>query len=157
MQVNIDKKAGFRVAGKAYTLDSKDQAKNIRKEFLEEFTSDDLKDLGSFCALRLYNAKDDNYNYFLGFEIADNDFIENHDLEIKEVEESLYLEVPVEGEGGLDKAYEYTYEEFFPNKKYFHSLGPDIEFYQYDHKKKAVGNVSLFIAVMKNPHIDKDQ
>ena len=152
MQVNIDKKPGFRLAGKEYNLENANDAKNVRENFLKEFKDYDVKSLGSFCGLRQYNALDGTYKYFLGFEISDPDFIKEKNLDLVEIEESLYLEVPVDGEDGLSEGYRYTYEEFFPNKKYFHGLSPDIEFYQYDNQSKKIADVNLYISLMANPH-----
>lgn len=152
MQINIDNQPGIRLAGRAYKLENGSDAKEVRRKFLEEFKDLDLKDLGSFCGLRQYNALDGTFDYFLGFEISDPDFIKEWSLEIYEIEESLYLEVPVDGEDGIEEGYKYTYEEFFPNKKYFHSLDPDLEFFQYDGKKREIGNVSLYISLMENIH-----
>lgn len=152
MQVNIDKKPGFRLAGKEYNLGNASDAKEVREKFLDEFKGYDIKELGSFCGLRQYNALDGTYKYFLGFEISDPDFIKEKNLELVEIEESLYLELPLDSLDGLMEAYRYTYEEFFPNKKYFHALGPDIEFFQYDDESKEIGNINLYISLMENPH-----
>lgn len=152
MQVNVDKKPGFRLAGREYKLNNANDAKDVRKNFLEEFKDYDIKELGSFCGLKQYNALDGTYKYFLGFEISDPDFISEKNLDLVEIEESLYLEVPVDGEEGLSEGYRYTYEDFFPNKKYYHALGPDIEFFQYDDECKKIGNVELYISLMENPN-----
>lgn len=119
MQINVDNQPGLRLAGRAYKLENASDAKEVRRKFLEEFKDLDLKDLGSFCGLRQYNALDGTFDYFLGFEISDPDFIKEWSLEVYEIEESLYLEVPIDGEDGLDEGYRYTYEEFFPKQKVF--------------------------------------
>ena len=152
MQTNIDIMPQLRLAGKEYKLDDVSCAKEVRRKFLERFTDVDLKDLGSFCGLRQYNALDGTYKYFLGFEISDSDFIRQRDLDIFEIEETLYLEIPIDDEDSLEEGYKYAYEDFFPNKKYFHSLNPDLEFFQYDYEKKEIGNVSLYISLMENVH-----
>lgn len=153
MQITVNNQPGLRLAGKTYKLEDIGQAGKIRKKFLDEFNDVDLGELGSFCGLRKYNALDGTYDYFLGFETSDKDFIKQRSLEIYETDESLYLEVPVGSEDLLEEGYRYTYEEFFPNKKYFHSLGPDVEFFQYDNQKKAIANVGLYISLMENINV----
>lgn len=156
MQVNIDTKQALRLAGKAFKLTDKSEAGPIRDDFLKTYQYDLLDELEAAYGLLQYNAIDQSYDYFLGFELADETIIADKGFEIREIDPSLYLELPVEGMDGLAEAYHYTYEEFFPNKKYFHGLGPDVEFYQYDSKQKAIGNVELYICLKKNPHNQGD-
>lgn len=151
MQVNVDKKLDFKIAGQSFTIKSREDAEDIKKEFLKEY-EELIKSFGSAFGLMEYNAIDQNYNYFIGFEICDPDLIENNNFIINEIPESTYLEVPVDTDGGIKEAYRYTYEDYFPNKKYFHGLGPDIEFYQYDEENNSIGNTKLFICLRENPH-----
>lgn len=151
MQVNVDKKLAFKIAGQSFTLRDRSEANDIRSSFLKDY-KDILKEHGSAFALMEYNALEQNYNYFIGFEIADKDIIKENNFISYDVGESEYLEVPVENVEGLKEGYRYTYEDYFPNKKYFHGLGPDIEFYQYDETSDDIANVKLFICLRKNPH-----
>lgn len=151
MQINIDKKPGFKISGKSFTINNREESEKLREEFLEDFKEKGLEEFGAMFALMEYDAINQDYKYFLGFETSDEDFINENNLEVREVEESLYLEVPVEN-SDLESGYKYTYEEFFPNKKYFHNIGPDIEFYQYDQENEKIGNVELYIALKENPH-----
>lgn len=151
MQVNVDKKLGFKIAGKAFKIDKREDAHQIRDSFLNEYRQI-LKEHGAAFGLMEYNALDQNYNYFIGFEVSDRETIEKNNFLVYEIPGSYYLEVAVEGLDGLNDAYSYTYEEYFPNKKYFHGLGADIEFYQYDESTDSIGNVKLFILLRENPN-----
>ena len=151
MQVNVDKKLGFKIAGKAFKIDKREDANLIRDSFLNEH-KEILKEHGAAFGLMEYNALDQNYNYFIGFEVSDRETIEKNNFLVYEIPGSYYLEVAVEGLDGLKDAYSYTYKEYFPNKKYFHGLGPDIEFYQYDESTDSIGNVKLFILLRENPN-----
>lgn len=151
MQVNVDKKQAFKIAGKPYKLSDRAEAVEYKKEFYENYRERVLEDLGAFYGLMTYNALDQSYDYFLGFELNDQEIIDELELEIREVDESYYLEVPIENED-LEEGYRYTYQEFFPNKKYFHGIGPDVEFYQYDENKNEIGNVELYICLKLNPN-----
>ena len=153
MNTNIDKKPGFKIAGLAYTLNDRNESKAIRDKFLNEYKNKGIEDFGSFYGLMEFNALEQNYNYFLGFELADKEVIDDLDFNLREIPESYYLELDIEDEN-LGEAYDYTYQKFFPNKKYFHGLGPDVEFYQYDQKDEKIGNVCLYICLKLNPHIE---
>ena len=148
MQVKVDKKLAFKIAGQSFTIKSREQAKDIRDKFLEE-NKDILKDQDTFFGLMEYNALDQNYKYFLGFKIKDKSLFDKNKFISYEVPEGEYLEVPVDSEDGLKEGYRYTYEEYFPNKKYFHGIGPDIEAYKYDN---GIKDVKLFISLKENPH-----
>lgn len=151
MQVNVDKKLGFKIAGKSFKIDKREDAHQIGDSFLNEYRQI-LKEHGAAFGLMEYNALDQNYNYFIGFEVSDRETIEKNNFLVYEIPGSYYLEVAVEGLDGLKDAYSYTYEEYFPNKKYFHGLGADIEFYQYDESTDSIGNVKLFILLRENPN-----
>lgn len=151
MQVKVDKKLAFKIAGKSFKIDSREDAGEIRDDFLKTYR-DILKEHGAAFGLMEYNALDQDYNYFIGFEISDKETIDKNKFLVYEIPEASYLEVPVEGEDGLKEGYRYTYEEYFPNKKYFHGLGADIEFYQYDETTDNIGNVKLFILLRENPN-----
>ena len=151
MQVNVDRKLAFKIAGKGFTIKNREDVSEIRLSFLKEYKNI-LKEHGAAYGLMEYNALEQNYNYFIGFEIADKDTINQNDFIVYEVEESDYLEVPVESLDGLKEGYIYTYKEYFPNKKYFHGLGPDIEFYQYDQDNDSIASAKLFICLRENPH-----
>ena len=151
MELNIDKKPGFKVAGLSYKLEQRSEAEAIRKDYCDKYCDRGLREFGAFTGLMTYNALEDSYEYFLGFEISDQEVIDDLDFEVREVEEALYYEAIVEGLD-LESSYEYVYEKFFPNKKYFHGLGPDIEFYQFDETNNEIGKAELYICVMENPH-----
>ncbi len=153
MDTNIDKKSAIKLKGKSYKIKNRDEALAIRNEFIKTYIDSKLVDLESFCGLMQYNAMDDSYTYFLGFEIADNEILDDLDFIDREIDQSLYLEIFLNEEESLEDAYKYVYEEFFPNKKYFHNLSSDVEFYQYDMENKRIGNSELYISLMKNPHI----
>ena len=138
MQVKVDKKLAFKIVGKTYTLESREQAKDIRDKFLEE-NKEILKDQDTLFGLMEYNALDQNYK----------DLTDKNDFISYEVPEGEYLEVPVDSEDGLKEGYRYTYEDYFPNKKYFHGIGPDVEAYKYDN---GIKDVKLFISLKENPH-----
>lgn len=153
MDTNIDQKSALKLKGKSYKIKNRDEALAIRNEFIKTYIDSKLVDLESFCGLMQYNAMDDSYTYFLGFEIADNEILDDFDFIDREIDQSLYLEIFLNEEESLEDAYKYVYEEFFPNKKYFHNLSSDVEFYQYDMENKRIGNSELYISLMKNPHI----
>lgn len=150
MQVNVEKKQALKIAGRSFNIKNRSDAKPIRDEFLNKYKPI-LKELGAAFGFLEYNAIDNSYGYFIGFELSDDDIISENRFRTYEVEESLYIELPVEGQN-LEEAYRYTYEDYFPNKKYFHGLGPDIEFYQFDSKEDKLGNIKLFICIKENPH-----
>ncbi len=151
MQVEIDKKPALKIAGRAFEINNRKDARDIRQRFFEEYEDRCLKDLGAGYGLMEYDALHQIYKYFIGFEISDQDLIDELGFDIKEIAESLYLEIPIDG-FDLEEGYSYTYEEFFPNKKYFHNIGPDVEYFQYDDSENEIGNVSLNISLMENPH-----
>lgn len=153
MDTNIDQKSALKLKGKSYKIKNRDEALAIRNEFIKTYIDSKLVDLESFCGLMQYNAIDDSYTYFLGFEIADNEILDDLDFIDRQIDQSLYLEIFLNEKESLEDAYKYVYEEFFPNKKYFHNLSSDVEFYQYDMENKRIGNYELFISLMKNPHI----
>ena len=150
MNTIIDKRNSLKIAGRSFTIKDREDAKPIRDEFLNKYKSL-LEDLGSAYGLIEYNAIDKSYSYFLGFELSDLAIIEENGFRTYELGEDVYLEVPVE-DANLKEAYRYTYKDFFPNKKYFHGLGPDIEFYQYDLENDQLGNFKLFILLKENLH-----
>lgn len=153
MDTNIDQKSALKLKGKSYKIKNRDEALAIRNEFIKTYIDSKLVDLESFCGLMQYNAMDDSYTYFLGFEIADNEILDDLDFIDRQIDQSLYLEIFLNEEESLEDAYKYVYEEFFPNKKYFHNLSSDVEYYQYDMENKRIGNAELYISLMKNPHI----
>mgnify|MGYP000115115591 CR=1 FL=1 len=150
MQVNVDKKQALKIAVRSFEICKRNEAKPIRDEFLSKYKNI-LKELGSAFGLLEYNAIDKSYIYSVGFELSDDNLIKENRFRTYELDESIYLEVGVDGEN-LEEAYDYVYKEYFPNKKYFHGLGPDIEFYQYDIKEDKIGNMKLFICLKENPH-----
>lgn len=153
MELNIDKKPSFRIAGLSYQIKKRTEADALRKEFFNSYKDRGLEEFGAFYGLMAYNAIANAYDYFLGFEIADQEVIDDLGFEVREIAESLYYMPIVEGID-LESSYQYVYEKFFPNKKYFHGLGPDIEFYQYDEGKDEIGKAELYICLMENPHIE---
>ncbi|WP_099321186.1 GyrI-like domain-containing protein [Anaerococcus sp. Marseille-P3625] len=153
MDTNIDKKSAIKLKGKSFKIKNRDEALAIRNDFVKSYIDSKLVDLESFCGLMQYDAMDDSYTYFLGFEIADNEILDDLDFIDRQIDQSLYLEIFLNEEESLEDAYRYAYEEFFPNKKYFHNLSSDVEFYQYDMENKRIGNSELYISLMKNPHI----
>lgn len=153
MNTNIDKKPGFKIAGLAYTLNERAEAEAVRNEFFYNYKDRGLEDFGAFFGLMEYNALEAQYNYFLGFELSDQEIIDDLGFEVREVAESLYLEIDLDDKS-LDEAYDYTYEKFFPNKRYFHGLGPDVEFYQYNESDNEIGHVELYICLKINPHAE---
>ena len=152
MESNIDKKPGFKLAGLFYKIDKRDKAAAIRKDFCDKYWEKGLRDFGAFTGLMTYNALDNSYEYFLGFEISDESVIDDLDFEIRQVDEALYYEALVDGLD-LESSYKYVYEKFFPNKKYFHGLGPDVEFYQFDEANNEIGKAELYICLRENPHV----
>lgn len=149
MQVNIYNKENFKIKGKSFVIKNRNEAKEIRQEFFKKYEQV-LKDIGSAYGLMEYNALEQNYNYFLGFKASDKNLPDEDEFISYDIAKAPYLEVEVNGEDGLDEGYDYVYHEFFPNKKYFHGLGPDIEFYKYD--QSNISDVKLYICLKENPH-----
>lgn len=151
MEVNIDQELAFKIAGKDYIIKDLIQAQNIRDEFIGEF-KDILREHGACYGFLEYNALEQNYKYILGFELSDDCIIKNNGFTTYKLDKNPYLEVNIEDKD-LEAGYKYVYKSFFPNKKYFHGLGPDVEFFQYDRQNDDIGQIKLFIALKENPNV----
>lgn len=151
MEVNIDQELAFKIAGKDYIIKDRSRAQNIRDEFIGEF-KDILREHGACYGFLEYNALEQNYKYILGFELSDDCIIKNNNFTTYKLKKNPYLEVNIEDKD-LENGYKYAYESFFPNKKYFHGLGPDVEFFQYDRQNDDIGQIKLFIALKENPNV----
>lgn len=150
MRVNVVKKQALKIAVRSFELENRNEAKAIRDEFLSKYKKL-LREVGSAFALMEYNAIDQSYIYSIGFKLSDNSLVKESGFRIYELDESTYLEVDVSGEN-LEEAYNYVYKEYFPNKRYFHGLGADIEFYQYNSDEDKIANIKLFICLKENPN-----
>lgn len=141
MNITIQKKAAFTVAGVDQKNISSDQCPSVWQELTSRVSEDALAQLGNgefvgVChdIVTLEHEEDlkSNWlNYLAGSIVIDREGAQKLGLDILEIEETEYAVVELKGKvpDCIQEGWKYAMEVFLPEQGYIHSGKPDLEYY----------------------------
>nr|WP_205396066.1 AraC family transcriptional regulator [Streptococcus lutetiensis] len=153
MNITIEKKAAFVVAGVlASQIESKD-CPGVWDEFYANRHCDTLKKLGSGQTFGVCSelTSGSGINYLAGYDTRDIKKAQELGFTVLEVPEAQYAVVPVRGNvpDSIHEAWKYVLEVFFPEKGYRHSETPDFEVYAAGDIHADDYEMALWIPIVK--------
>ncbi len=148
MNVTIEKKASFAVAGVlASQIESKD-CPGVWDELYAKFDIADLKALGDGQSLGVCSdlSLGVGLNYLAGYDVTDKKKAQELGLSLLEVAETQYAIVPVRGNvpESIHEAWKY-----FPENGYRHSGAPDFEVYAEGDIHAEDYKMALWMSIVK--------
>ena len=153
MNITIEKKAAFAVAGVlASHIESKD-CPGVWDELYAKFDIADLKALGNDQSFGVCSELSSGVglNYLAGYDVTDKKKAQELGLSLLEVAETQYAIVPVRGNvpEAIHEAWKYVLEVFFPENGYRHSGAPDFEVYAEGDIHAEDYEMALWIPIVK--------
>lgn len=133
MNVTIEKKAAFAVAGVLEAGIKSEDCPKVWDKLYGTYDSDCLKKLGNAQLFGVCSelSEGEGISYLAGVDVTDKEAAQKLGLTILEVEEAEYAVIPVRGNvpDSIHEAWKYVLEVFFPENGYRHSGAPDFEVY----------------------------
>lgn len=153
MNITIEKKAAFAVAGiLAAGIESEDCPK-VWDKLYATYDSDCLKNWETLSYLGVCSelSAGKGISYLAGVDVTDKKQAQKLGLTILEVEEAEYAVVPVRGNvpDSIHEAWKYVLEVFFPENGYRHSGAPDFEVYAEGDIHADDYEMALWIPIVK--------
>lgn len=133
MDISIQKKNSFVVAGLIMNSIDTSMCPDIWKKLFEKCSMDELESMGSGQSFGVcFDIKDCNLiNYMAAYDISNKEIAEKMNLDIMEIPENEYAVVTLKGQipDSIHEGWKYLMEVFFPEHGYIHSGDPDFEVY----------------------------
>ncbi|MDD4080797.1 MAG: GyrI-like domain-containing protein [Eubacteriales bacterium] len=133
MDIRMEKKDGFKVAGLAIDATPKSNFGKLWDELFEKVPYQQLEALGSGQSLGVcWDMKEDgSFRYMAGYHSRDVGKARALGLELLDVPEAEYAIVPVKGPTpkNIKDGWIYVWDTFFPQQGYRHAGTPDFEVY----------------------------
>lgn len=153
MDIKIEQKDGFKIAGvKAEGIDNS-KCPEIWQNLMKKVSFNDLVALGngkSFGAC-YETVNMDSINYMAAFDVADVAKAENLGLDILEIPKAEYAVVQIKGAipQSILEGWKYVVEVFFPEQGYRHAGTPDFEAYTEGDMTKEDYEMELWVPIVK--------
>ena len=161
MNITIQKKESFTIAGFNEENMSSDLCANLWKRLYSKYSHDDLSKLGSGQSLGLCHdilnmdthdvEKSNRINYMAGYIVEDIEKAKEMGLDILEVEETEYAVVELKGSvpDCIHAGWKYFLQVFCPENGYEHSGKPDFEYYLQGDMVSEEYCMELWIPIVK--------
>ncbi|MFZ2305147.1 MAG: AraC family transcriptional regulator [Streptococcus suis] len=153
MEVRIEKKASFTVAGLIRTAISNEVCPQVWEDLFKNHTYEELAALGSgqsFGVCTLAQA-DETINYMAAYDVTDREKATKLGLELLDVHEADYAIFTLTGPvpQSIHAGWRYALETFFPEHGYRHSGAPDFEYYFEGDMSSPDYQMELWIPIVK--------
>lgn len=153
MDIKIQKKAAFTVAGVLLEAIDNSQCPSAWEQLYANHSLESLESLGSGQSFGVCSdvKEGEIINYIAAYGVTDKAKAEELGLSIKEIAEAEYAIVPVKGPipESIHHAWKYVLEIFFPETGYRHSGAPDFEVYFEGDMSSPDYQMELWIPVIK--------
>lgn len=154
MDIKIQKKAAFTVAGVLLEAIDNSQCPSAWEQLYSNHSLESLEGLGSGQSFGVCSdvKEGEIINYIAAYDVTDKAKAEELGLSIKDIAEAEYAIVPVKGPipASIHHAWKYVLEFFFPETGYRHSGAPDFEVYSEGDMSLHDYQMELWIPVIKN-------
>lgn len=159
MDIRIQRKQGFQVAGVKREQISSEVCHEVWEELFEKYSEAELQKLGSGQSFGMcYETEDaSRINYMACYDVQEIEKAKQMGLEVREIKEAEYAVVTLKGAipSSIHEGWKYVMEVFFPEQGYRHSAAPDFEVYTEGDMYSSDYRLELWIPVEKieNRHI----
>ena len=154
MDIKIQKKAAFTVAGVLLEAIDNSQCPSAWEQLYANHSLESLESLGSGQSFGVCSdvKEGEIINYMAAYDVTDKAKAEELGLSIKDISEAEYAIVPVNGAipTSIQHAWKYVLEIFFPETGYRHSGAPDFEVYTEGDMSSPDYQMELWIPVIKD-------
>ena len=154
MDIKIQKKAAFTVAGVLLEAIDNSQCPSAWEQLYATHSFESLEGLGSGQSFGVCSdvKEGEIINYIAAYDVTNKAKAEELGLSIKEIAEAEYAIVPVKGPipESIHHAWKYVLEIFFPETGYRHSGAPDFEVYSEGDMSSPDYQMELWIPVIKD-------
>lgn len=153
MEVRIERKDGFRLAGLKRDQVDQTQCPLIWNELMDKYDFSQLIALGSgqSYGMCLSEGISDRFDYMAAFDVKDLARAKELGLDVFEVAPAEYAIVAIKGAipGSIHQGWKYILEVFFPEHGYRHSGAPDFEVYSEGDMTQADYKMELWVPIEK--------
>lgn len=153
MDIKIEKKETFKVAGVKAKGIEKSKCPEIWDSLFQKASFDDLQKLGNGKSFGVcYEINDVNVlNYMASFDMKDEQKAKELGLEILEIPKAEYAIVKLKGAipNSIHEGWKYVFEIFFPEQGYKHAGTPDFEAYSEGDMYKSDYEMELWVPIVK--------
>lgn len=153
MNVTIQKKGSFTVAGFNEENINSSLCPKVWNKLYEKYSHEELASLGDGESVGIcHDVESPNViNYMAGYIVTDVDKAKSMGLDILEVEEAEYAIVELKGvvPECIHNGWKYVMEVFFPEHGYVHSGTPDFEYYYEGDMDSKDYKMELWIPIVK--------
>ena len=154
MDIKIQKKPAFTVAGVLLEAIDKSKGPSAGEQLYANHSLESLESLGSGQSFGACSdvKEGEIINYMAAYDVTDKDKADKLGLSIKDIPEAEYAIVPVKGAipTSIHHAWKYVLEIFFPETGYRHSGAPDFEVYSEGDMSSPDYQMELWIPVIKD-------
>lgn len=162
MDITIQKKKGFTVAGINAENINSSLCTSLWQKLFSKFSHEEMEKLGSgkcvgvchdILNLQNHDAVIGNtINYMAGYIVNDVDTAKSMGLDILQVDDAEYAIVSLTGSVPecIHSGWKYVMEVFFPEHGYVHSGQPDFEYYYEGDMSKSDYKMELWIPICKS-------
>lgn len=153
MDITIEQKPGFRIAGIKRDQVDPSQCPIVWEDLMNQFDFGDLIRLGNGQSFGMCYSYGDSstFDYMAGFDVRDEEAAKAMGLHIFEIEPAEYAIVPVKGAipKSIHDSWKYVIEVFFPEQGYRHAGTPDFEVYSEGDMTKDDYEMELWVPIKK--------
>ncbi|NLG58360.1 MAG: AraC family transcriptional regulator [Clostridiales bacterium] len=153
MDIRMEQKEGFKVAGLAMDAGSQSNFSGLWDDLFERYSDPQLEALGSGLSLGVcYGMKEDGgFRYMAGCDVRDVEKARGMGLEILDVPEAEYAVVPLKGPVPqcIKDGWHYVWDTFLPRQGYRHAGTPDFEVYAQGDLNSPDYEMELWVPVKK--------
>ena len=153
MDINIEKKQAFKVAGYIEQNINSSLCPNVWDKLYEKYSHEELAGLGKGESVGVCHDVEspDRINYMAGYITTDIEKAKDMGLEILEVDEAEYAVVKLTGKVPecIHAGWKYLMEVFFPEHGYIHSGKPDVEYYFKGDMHSSDYKMELWVPLVK--------
>ncbi|NLG57729.1 MAG: AraC family transcriptional regulator [Clostridiales bacterium] len=154
MDIRIQQKEGFKVAGLMIDATPKSDFGKLWDELFEKVPYQQLEALGSGQSLGVCcdMKEDGSFRYMAGYHTRDVEQARALGLELIDVPEAEYAIVPVNGPTPkcIKDSWIYVWDTFFPQRGWRHAGTPDFEVYALGDIKSPDYQMELWVPVVKD-------
>lgn len=153
MNITIQKKEAFTVAGVNEQNINSSLCPAVWDQLYEKYSHDELAKLGDGESVGVCHDVENpsTINYMAGYIVADVDTAKSMGLDVLAVKEAEYAVVELKGSVPecIHNGWKYVMEVFFPEHGYAHSGSPDFEYYYEGDMHSPEYKMELWIPVCR--------
>lgn len=153
MDIKIEKKQAFKVAGYNEQDINSSLCPNVWDKLYGKYSHEELAGIGTGESVGICHDVEspDRINYMAGYITTDIEKAKDMGLEVLEVDEAEYAVVKLTGKVPecIHAGWKYLMEVFFPEHGYIHSGKPDFEYYFKGDMHSSDYKMELWVPVVK--------